>query len=302
VHGVETRIVTGGDTGAVEALLRTVERVRGESALDQGRLARATAGGPAGVTGVGAWEPGRDRPVAYAQVSRSDRRWEVELVVEPERRADPAEVATPVLAEAIAAVRAGGGGQAYLWVSRPGEPDDRMARLAGFRPDRDLWQMVRPLPAEGAWSVATRPFVPGQDEVAWVEVNNRAFDWHPEQGGWTVADVEAREREPWFDPEGFLLHERDGRLAGFCWTKVHDQHDPPLGEIYVIAVDPDFTGLGLGRALTLAGLDHLARRGLTVGMLYVDATNTPAVRLYESLGFTLDHVDRAYAATVPPPA
>ncbi len=109
-----------------------------------------------------------------------------------------------------------------------------------------------------------------------------------------------REAQPWFDPAGLLMHERDGRLAAFCWTKEHRDVDPPLGEIYVVAVDPDFQGHGLGRALVLAGLDWLHRRGLTTGMLYVDADNTRAMKLYESLGFTVDHVDRAYVGDVRP--
>ncbi len=186
-------------------------------------------------------------------------------------------------------------------VTDPTADDDRAAADAGFTEQRDLFQMRRPLPVPAdergdVVEVATRPYPPGADDEALLAVNNHAFAWHPEQGGPTATDLPALAAEPWFDAEGFLLHERDGRVAGFCWTKVHAHHDPPLGEIYVTAVDPDAHGAGLGRALTLAGLDHLARRGLTVGMLYVDADNAPAVRLYRNLGFTVHHVDRVYSA------
>jgi mycothiol synthase len=67
-----------------------------------------------------------------------------------------------------------------------------------------------------------------------------------------------------------------------------------MGEIYVIGVDPDAFGRRLGGALTVAGLDHLASRGLTVGMLYVDESNEPARKLYARLGFELHHRDRVY--------
>lgn len=186
-------------------------------------------------------------------------------------------------------------------VTGPTDADDRAAVADGLTEHRELLQLRRPLPvpAEERGDVAevtTRAFRPGVDDEAWLAVNNRAFAWHPEQGGWTAADLAARLAEPWFDAQGFRLHERDGRLVGFCWTKVHASHDPPLGEIHVIAVDPGAHGSGLGRALTLAGLDHLADRGVTVGMLYVDATNSAALRLYRDLGFTTHHVDRVYSA------
>ncbi len=206
------------------------------------------------------------------------------------------------LAAALDAIRARGGGEVRWWVTDPVDATDAIARDHGLVLDRDLLQLRRPLPVdEPVPPIALRPFVPGEDEGAWVEVNNRAFASHPEQGGWTVDDVLAREREPWFDADGFLLHE-DGaahRLVGFVWTKVHAEEQPPLGEIYVIAVDPDYGGHGLGRALTMAGLDHLHRaRHMDWGMLYVDATNAPAVRMYEGLGFTTHRVDRAYVGRV----
>ena len=146
---------------------------------------------------------------------------------------------------------------------------------------------------EPRWRDGTtvRTFVPGQDEAAMVAVNKRAFDWHPEQGLLTEEDVRATEQEPWFDPDGFFLAEEDGRVVGFHWTKVHGDG---TGEVYVVGVDPDAQGGGLGSALTLVGLHHLRARGVRETILYVESDNRAAVAVYSRLGFTLRHTNVAY--------
>ena len=195
-----------------------------------------------------------------------------------------------ILTEALAGLDPSDGAQ--LWIRDVAEGDDQAARRHRFEPYRDLWQLRCRLPAEPS-GLSTRAFnIDDIDEF--VTVNNRAFHWHPEQGGIGAGDVRDRMAEPWFDADGFRLHHRDGRLAGFCWTKVHGDHDPPLGEIYVIAVDPDFSGRGLGGPMTLAGLEWLSARGLTVGMLYVESDNHPANAVYRRIGFEHHHTDRAY--------
>lgn len=184
---------------------------------------------------------------------------------------------------------------ASVWVDHPADGTDADLARLGLQPQRDLYRMERSLPMEQRTDIETRSFVVGQDEAAWIDVNNRAFAWHREQSGWDMEMVLERQAEDWFDPDGFLVHEIDGKLAAFCWTKVHADEEPPSGEVYVIAVDPDFHGRGLGRALTLAGYQHLESDGITRGILYVDADNTPAVTLYRDIGLEVAVVRRLYA-------
>ncbi len=187
---------------------------------------------------------------------------------------------------------------------------EAVADAAGLAHHRDLLQLRRrlPVPADHparrrAAPLVTRafdPVAPGGDRQAWIRANNRAFADHPDQGRETEATLEARLVEPWFDPAGFLVvddPDRPGELAGSCWTKVHPAtpDEPALGEIYVIGVDPSQQGSGLGVALVLAGLDHLAEQGLHTALLFVEADNLPALALYDRLGFAPHARRRVYA-------
>lgn len=189
------------------------------------------------------------------------------------------------------------------WVSPASPWTDASMRADGRHMVRLLHQMRRHLPVpdrlrEATTAIVTRPFRPGPDDEGWLAVNNRAFRWHPDQGSWDGRRLRERLAEPWVRTDGFLVHEDADRVIdGFCWTREHPPSaDEPeaLGEIFVIAADPSTAGTGLGRSLTVAGLDHLSSRGLTVAMLYVEAVNTAAVRLYERLGFVVHHSDAAY--------
>jgi len=183
---------------------------------------------------------------------------------------------------------------ASIWLDHPSEEIDLLLGRLGMTPQRDLFRMETSIPIKQRTDIATRSFVIGQDEAEWCEVNNRAFSWHREQSGWTVELLRERQQESWFDAEGFRIYEQEGRIAAFCWTKVHADENPPIGEVYVIAVDPDFHGLGLGRALTLAGYQHLEAAAVTRAMLYVDADNAPAVNLYRDIGLEVEVVRRLY--------
>ncbi len=287
----------------VSALLEEVTAATGHQALAEHKRLELHRGGRDQFAGLLQRGPGGSLD-GYAQLDGGPGSWVVEIAVRPGHGARGVDPAAPLLAAAVDAVARRGGGRLRYWTARAGTADDARAGALGFAPERDLLQLRVNLPLDKGvrWAspLSVRAFEPGRDEEAWLAVNNRAFAGHPEQGGWDLAALAEREAEPWFDPAGFLLHEEAGRLAGSCWTKVHTGTVPPMGEIYVISVDPDFHQRGLGRSLTVAGLDHLAGRGLHTGMLYVDADNTAATALYLSLGFSLDHIDRAYALEVGP--
>jgi mycothiol synthase len=223
-----------------------------------------------------------------------------ELVVHPSarRRGIGSAMARAGLAE--------GGDGARIWAHGNIEAARATAAALGLVVVRELLQMRRPLDDLPAVTVPDgvriATYSGPADDAELLRVNNAAFAWHPEQGGWTEADIAERRGESWFDPEGIFLafDEPTGRLLGFHWTKIHDSD---LGEVYIVGIDPAAQGRGLGAALTLIGLHHLAG-ALTASseasvMLYVEADNSAAVKTYSRLGFDVSSVDAAYAARVP---
>ncbi len=284
------------DSADLLELVDDLERSSGRPLLsDQSRLALQHPGKEAPL--VVAHHGANGRPGSFVQLSPVSLGWTLDVVAD-ELTTDGATIES-LVTDALATLAASVDTETDVtwWSDGPTVSNTGLEQRLGFHLQRELHQMRRELPTGLPVTVETRAFVPGVDDRAFLEVNNRAFVGHHEQSDWDLDTLQLRENEPWFEPDGFRLHEREGRLAAFCWTKIHPDH---VGEIYVIAVDPDFSGQGLGRQLTLAGLESLAERGVHHAMLYVDADNHTAVSLYERLGFTVARTRRAHVRQVRP--
>ncbi len=176
-----------------------------------------------------------------------------------------------------------------------------LASSVGLEPVRILYRMARDIP-EGSFGDANVPagysirtFEPGVDDSAWLKLNATAFADHPEQGQLTQADLDARKAEDWFDPAGFFIAEdSQGTPVGFHWTKT--PVGSKAGEVYVVGVHPSTQGTGLGKALTIHGMNHLAASGLEKIVLYVDDENRPAVNMYRALGFGVENTDVMFSS------
>lgn len=243
------------------------------------------------------------RVVGYGQ---RDAAGTTELGVHPDaRRAGHGRALLDAL---VSRAGAGPDGELRIWSHAASPGATALAHSAGLVAVRELWRMRRALPLDPTddppgpvplpGGVSVRTFRPGGDETAWLTLNAAAFAAHGEQGRLVRTDLEARLAADWFSADGFFLAERDGRLIGFHWTKVHPAGapgEPAVGEIYVLGVDPQGHGGGLGRALSRIGLRHLADLGLSEVLLYVDADNSSAVAVYTRLGFQTEAVSVMYA-------
>ena len=245
--------------------------------------------------------------IGYAHLDQTDlvAGPSVELVVDPDHRS--AGVGKQLLSKAIEIC----GNNLRLWVHGEGEVAHNLATSFNFEKIRTVLQMsksltnIQPLPAFDK-EIKIRSFLPGLDSKEWLELNNKVFKDHPEQGGWQISDLNHRLSEEWFDEKGFFIVEKNKHVIASTWTKVHGAHShdhdgdvqshahPAIGEIYITAVDPEYVGLGIGKALTITALNYLKYQGLTDAMLYVDFDNKVALNLYDSLGFKTSSKDILY--------
>ena len=283
------------DADAVRRLVADAAVVDGTSALNEAGLLALDHPGDVRHVLVrpadDAASPGAGSLRGYAQLAPGDGFTTGQLVVHPAARRR--HVGTALLDELLALAPSG----LRVWAMGGTPAAQALAARTGLRPSRELLVMTRALD-EGLRSprvpdgVTIRTFEPGRDEQAWLGVNARSFAEHPEQGAITADDLAQRMAEPWFDPRGFFLAERDAVLVGFHWTK---QHAGTLGEVYVLGVDPGAGGAGLGGALLDTGLAHLRAAGDTEVELYVEGDHAGAVGLYTGRGFRTASRDVMYA-------
>lgn len=301
------RNMTPQNIAEITQLLDAVEKADNRKPLNDHLWIDLRQGGRPGFAGLTARHHRTGQPIAYCQISRGNESWAIDLVVDPQHRNQTPDLGTALFSEASKIISGEGGGQVHWWVCGATSEHIDLAKQIDLHSGRTLLQMRVQLPLSQQMitatnQVETQSFRVGIDEDAWLTVNNRAFSSHPEQGSWTKQLLQSRQSEKWFDPSGFLLYFLSDiskpTLAAFCWTKIDRDLDPKIGEIYVIAVDPQFHGQGLGRSLTVAGLNYLANAGATTGMLFVDKDNTAAIATYKKLGFTVHHQEQAFIGEI----
>lgn len=278
-------LTRAGHSDALANLIATAARADGQPPFSDQALVDIRSGLRHGSVAL------YEGAIAGVSISTTGAPFEAEFVVSPDARHHG--LGEQLIADVLDATA----GDVRIW-AHGDHPDARaLAARHGLVPVRELLQLRLEPVARAGTAADVSPFRPGVDDAEWLAVNAAAFAAHPEQGGMTQQDLDARIGDPWFDAADFLVaRSPDGSMAGFCWLKVEADGDGErTGEFYAVGVAPSAQGTGLGRGLVNAGLARLAAQGIRISSLYVEADNTAAVRLYRSVGFTDHSIDIQYA-------
>ena len=295
---LEVLVLEGDDRiRDVRALLADAEDAAGIPLVDeaeQERLAGLAAGAPRPTTWRSALLCRDDQAVAYSAVTAPQQSGTAigdVAVRRPIRAADQVTARALAVARDLAADL--GGAHVQVWMRAVGPAELAAASVAGFAIERRLLILGRALPSHDprgvnalarlqAEGTTVRAYRPEHDDAEVVAVLAAAYAG-TDDAGWDLARFRERRGWSWFRPEDLLVAaEPDGRLAGLHWLK---RRGTGAGEVYNLAVHPQAQGRGVGPALLHAGLDHLTALGCAEVILWVDAANARAVRLYEHHGF-----------------
>lgn len=174
----------------------------------------------------------------------------------------------------------------------------------GFRRAREYFHLEletagSQLPETEGLAVSLRP-LQSHEAALLTELQNRCFTGAWEFNPNTVEEIARTINSPFCSPEDILLACDGDRAIGYCWTMVLPaiSGQPARGQILMLGIDPDYRGRGLGRAVLLAGLAHLANKGVQIIELTVDSENKAAFSMYKSLGFKVSSVSLWYEKTL----
>ncbi len=295
---LEVVVLEGDDhLREVETLLADAEDAAGVPLVDeaeQERLAELAGGARRRTTWRSALLRRDGRPVAYSAVTAGPPAGPASgdvAVRRPIRAADQVTARALIVARQLAAEL--GAGHVQVWMRAVGPAELEATAAAGFAMERRLLVLGRALPSDDprgadaleqlqAEGTTVRAYLPEHDDAEVVAVLAAAYAG-TDDSGWDLERFRERRTWSWFRAEDLLVAaDPDGRLAGLHWLK---RRGSRTGEVYNLAVHPRAQGRGVGPALLYAGLDHLTSLGCTEVVLWVDAANERAVRLYERHGF-----------------
>ncbi len=296
--------------GAVEAILERAAVHERHSAIGEHKFVRLLEGQTDTFGLVATLD---DRPIGYAQATCYGRQGQLpsrlaaELVVDPAHRGKG--VGRALFAELVGGAREAGLQRFDVWAHHASAAATGLAQTYAMRISRQLWQMALRLdsvsPHHRSVKVPSelrlRSFQTGTDEAEFIGLVREAFADHPENSAFDAQDLASLAALPWFDPSLILIAEdaASRQQLGLHWMKLDSERG--AGEVYILAVRPRAQGRGVGRTLLLAGLEEMRRRAMKLSLLYVEAENEPAIRLYRQAGFRHEHLDTCYSLDLQPP-
>ena len=168
-----------------------------------------------------------------------------------------------------------------------GLPRQTLLEAEGFSQVRVYWDMlwnhtpVTPALIPEAYSL--RSFRKG-DAATLTQLQNAAFTSSWGFAPNTVEQIEHRSARSNTSHSAILLLYHGDRAAGYCLTAIVPDRGKPKGIIGMIGVSPDYRGKGISKPILTASMEYLQSAGVAEIGLEVDGSNTPAIRLYHSVG------------------